>query len=96
EIHEAFSAQVACHLKALGDADYIRKKTGLEHTFGEFPQGRMNPNGGSVALGHPFAATGARILSQAIKELAALPKGSRAIVSICADGGLGSVALLQT
>jgi acetyl-CoA C-acetyltransferase len=55
----------------------------------------MNPNGGSVALGHPFAATGARILSQAVKELAAMPAGSRAIVSICADGGLGSVALLQ-
>jgi acetyl-CoA C-acetyltransferase len=55
----------------------------------------MNPNGGSVALGHPFAATGARILSQALKELAALPKGSRAIVSICADGGLGTVALLE-
>ena len=56
---------------------------------------RMNPNGGSVALGHPFAATGARILSQAVKELAAMAPGSRAIVSICADGGLGTVALLE-
>ena len=55
----------------------------------------MNPNGGSVALGHPFVATGARILSQAVKELAALPEGSRAIVSICDDGGLGTVALLE-
>jgi len=56
----------------------------------------MNPNGGSVTLGHPFAATGARILSQAAKELAAMPKkGARAIVSICADGGLGTVALLE-
>ena len=55
----------------------------------------MNPNGGSVALGHPFAATGARILAQAVKELAAMPKGSRAIVSICADGGLGTVSLLE-
>jgi acetyl-CoA C-acetyltransferase len=74
---------------------FVREKVALEHTFGSFPRERMNPNGGSVALGHPFAATGARILSQAIKELAALPKGSRAIVSICADGGLGTVALLQ-
>ena len=49
------------------------------------------PHGGSVPLGHPFGATGARIVSQAVKELAALPKGSRAIVSICADGGQGSV-----
>jgi acetyl-CoA C-acetyltransferase len=95
EIHEAFSAQVLCHLKALQDSDFVRAKAGVEHNFGSFPRERMNPNGGSVALGHPFAATGARILSQAVKELAQLPKGSRAIVSICSDGGLGTVALLE-
>jgi len=95
EIHEAFSAQVLCHIKGLEVQDFVRAKTGIEHDFGKFPRERMNPNGGSVALGHPFAATGARILSQAIKELAALPPGSRAIVSICADGGLGTVALLE-
>jgi acetyl-CoA C-acetyltransferase len=95
EIHEAFSAQVLCHIKGLEDKDYVRAKTGLAHTFGSFPGDRVNPNGGSVALGHPFGATGARILSQAVKELAAMPRGSRAIVSICADGGLGTVALLE-
>jgi acetyl-CoA C-acetyltransferase len=95
EIHEAFSAQVLCHIKGLEDEDFVRAKSGVEHNFGSFPRQRMNPNGGSVALGHPFAATGARILSQAIKELAALPQGSRAIVSICSDGGLGTVALLE-
>jgi len=95
EIHEAFSAQVLCHIKGLEDKDFVRKKAGVDHTFGVFPRNRMNPNGGSVALGHPFAATGARILSQAVKELAAMPKGSRSIVSICADGGLGTVALLE-
>jgi acetyl-CoA C-acetyltransferase len=95
EIHEAFSAQVACHIKALQDKAFVRQKAGVEHTFGSFPIDRMNPNGGSVALGHPFAATGARILSQAVKELAEMPHGSRAIVSICADGGLGTVALLE-
>lgn len=95
EIHEAFSAQVLCHIKGLEDKKFVREKAGVEHTFGSFPRDRMNPNGGSVPLGHPFAATGARILSQAVKELAALPKGSRAIVSICADGGLGTVALLE-
>jgi len=79
----------------LEDKEYVRVKAGVEHTFGSFPRDRMNPNGGSVALGHPFGATGARISSQAVKELAALPHGSRAIVSICADGGLGTVALLQ-
>ena len=95
EIHEAFSAQVLCHIKGLQDKDFVRAKSGVEHTFGRFPRERMNPNGGSVALGHPFAATGARILSQAVKELAARPPGSRAIVSICADGGVGSVTLLE-
>jgi acetyl-CoA C-acetyltransferase len=95
EIHEAFSAQVLCHIKGLEDKAFVREKAGVEHTFGSFPRDRMNPNGGSVALGHPFAATGARILSQAVKELAAMPKGARAIVSICADGGLGTVALLE-
>jgi len=95
EIHEAFSAQVLCHIKGLEDKEFVRAKAGVEHTFGSFPRDRMNPNGGSVPLGHPFGATGARILSQAVKELAALPKGCRAIVSICSDGGLGTVALLE-
>ncbi len=95
EIHEAFSAQVLCHIKGLQDPVFVKQKAGVEHTFGSFPRERMNPNGGSVALGHPFAATGARILAQAVKELAPMPKGSRSIVSICADGGLGTVALLE-
>jgi acetyl-CoA C-acetyltransferase len=95
EIHEAFSAQVLFHIKALEDEKFLREKVGIARSFGSFPRDRVNPNGGSVALGHPFGATGARILSQAVKELAARPAGSRAIVSICADGGQGSVALLE-
>jgi acetyl-CoA C-acetyltransferase len=95
EIHEAFSGQVLCHIRGLEDAAFIRDKAGVEHDFGSFPRDRMNPNGGSVALGHPFGATGARILSQAVKELAMMPKGSRGIVSICADGGQGTVSLLE-
>jgi acetyl-CoA C-acetyltransferase len=96
ELHEAFAAQVLCNIAGLEDADYVREKADVPHTFGPFPLDRVNPNGGSVAIGHPFAATGARILSQSIKELATLPAGSRAVVSICADGGEGTVALLQT
>jgi acetyl-CoA C-acetyltransferase len=96
EIHEAFAAQLAFHMKAWEDQAFLRDRVKITPAFGAFPRDRVNPNGGSVALGHPFGATGARILSQAIKELAARPKGSRAIVSICADGGLGTVALLQT
>ena len=73
----------------------MRDKAGVADDLGPFPRERMNPHGGSVALGHPFGATGARILSQAIKELDALEPGSRAIVSICTDGGQGTVALLE-
>ena len=96
EIHEAFAAQVLCNVAALESADFRRQNAGVDADLGKFPWERLNPNGGSTALGHPFGATGARILSQAVKELAAMPKGSRAVVSICADGGLGTVALLQT
>lgn len=95
EIHEAFAAQVAFHLKALQDRKFLAERVGVSRDFGPFPRERMNPNGGSTALGHPFGATGARIIAMAVKELAAMPKGSRAIVSICADGGLGSVLLLE-
>ncbi len=95
EIHEAFAAQVAFHLKALESAEFRTSRAGVDRDFGAFPRDRINPNGGSTAIGHPFGATGARILSQAIKELAAMPKGQRAIVSICADGGQGSVCLLE-
>jgi acetyl-CoA C-acetyltransferase len=95
EIHEAFTAQLATHIKALQDAKFLKEKAGVKATFGRFPTERVNPNGGSTALGHPFGATGARILSQAVKELSALPAGAYAIVSICADGGQGSVALLR-
>jgi acetyl-CoA C-acetyltransferase len=96
EIHEAFAAQVLCNVAALENPDFRRQKAGVEADLGGFPWERFNPHGGSVALGHPFGATGARILSQAVKELAGMPKGSRAVVSICADGGLGTVALLQS
>jgi acetyl-CoA C-acetyltransferase len=95
EIHEAFAAQVATHIKALQDGTFLRDKAKVTAKLGAFPVQRMNPNGGSTALGHPFGATGARILSQAVKELAAHPTGTWAIVSICADGGQGTVALLR-
>jgi acetyl-CoA C-acetyltransferase len=96
EIHEAFTAQLAFHIKAWESADFLRDRAGVEPNFGPFPRDRINPTGGSTALGHPFGATGARILGQAIKELSRRPKGGRAIISICADGGLGTVALLQS
>ena len=96
EIHEAFAAQVLCNVAALESEDFLRDKVRIDARLGRFPWERWNPNGGSVAIGHPFGATGARILSQAVKELAAMGAGKRAIVSICADGGLGTVALLES
>jgi acetyl-CoA C-acetyltransferase/acetyl-CoA acyltransferase len=95
EIHEAFAAQVLANLQAASDPDYRRERAGVDADLGAFPWDRVNPNGGSLAIGHPFAATGARILSQAAKELAAMAPGARALVSICADGGQGTVALLE-
>ena len=95
EIHEAFAAQVATHVKALQDKTFLKEKAGVTANLGRFPVERMNPNGGSTALGHPFGATGARILSMAVKELAVMPAGAWAVVSICADGGQGTMALLR-
>jgi acetyl-CoA C-acetyltransferase len=96
EIHEAFAAQVLCNVAALESEDFLREKVRLDARLGKFPWDRFNPNGGSVAIGHPFGATGARILSQAVKERAGMGPGKRALVSICADGGVGTVALLAS
>jgi acetyl-CoA C-acetyltransferase len=95
EIHEAFAAQVLANVAALEDAGWIKRRTSITGDFGAFPWDRVNPNGSSIAIGHPFAATGARDLSQCVKELFAMPAGSRAIVSVCADGGQGVVALIE-
>ena len=95
EIHEAFAAQLLCNVAAMESENFLREKAQVNNPLGKFPWERLNPNGGSVAIGHPFGATGARILSQATKELAAMGARKKAIVSICADGGLGTVALLE-
>jgi acetyl-CoA C-acetyltransferase/acetyl-CoA acyltransferase len=95
EIHEAFAAQVLANVAAIERDDWIRSKTGVDADFGTLAWDRVNPNGGSVAIGHPFGATGARDLSQTVKELWSRPVGSYAIVSVCADGGQGTVALLE-
>jgi acetyl-CoA C-acetyltransferase len=95
EIHEAFAAQVLANVAALEDKAWVKRRTGIERDFGPFSWDRVNPNGSSIAIGHPFAATGARDLSQCVKELFAMPTGARAVVSICADGGQGVVALLE-
>ncbi len=95
EIHEAFAAQVLANIRAASDPAYRKARARVDVDLGVFPWERVNPNGGSLSIGHPFAATGARILSQAAKELSWRQAGARAIVSICADGGQGTVALLE-
>ncbi len=95
ELHEAFAAQVLANIQAAMDPSYRREFAKIDADLGPFPYDRLNRHGGSLALGHPFAATGARILSQAAKELLAEPIGAKAIVSVCADGGQGTVALLE-
>jgi acetyl-CoA C-acetyltransferase len=95
EIHEAFAAQVLCTIRALEDRNWLRERARVERDLGPFPRERVNPRGGSLAIGHPFGATGARILSQAAAQLAEMPSGRKAVVSICAAGGLGHVALLE-
>ena len=96
EIHEAFSAQVLSTIEALENREWIADRAGVDADLGAFPRQSINPNGGSIALGHPFGATGARILSQAVREMASLPPGERAVVSVCAAGGLGHIALLES
>ncbi|OAI53790.1 acetyl-CoA acetyltransferase [Betaproteobacteria bacterium SCGC AG-212-J23] len=93
EIHEAFAAQVLCTLKAWESEDFCRKKLNRS-ALGAIDRNKMNPVGSSVALGHPFAATGARIVATLAKELAQRGSG-RGLISICAAGGMGVTAILE-
>jgi acetyl-CoA C-acetyltransferase len=93
EIHEAFAAQVLCTLKAWGSEDFCRRKLGRE-PLGAIDRAKLNPKGSSVALGHPFAATGARIVATLAKQLASRGSG-RGLISICAAGGMGVTAILE-
>ena len=94
EIHEAFAAQVLCTLRAWESEDYCRNRLGLDAPLGRIDPARLNPLGSSLATGHPFAATGARIVATAAKELALRGSG-RCLVSICTAGGMGVVAILE-
>jgi acetyl-CoA C-acetyltransferase len=94
EIHEAFAAQVLCTLKAWESDVYCRTRLGRDKALGPIDRAKMNPKGSSVAIGHPFAATGARILATLAKQLK--EKGSgRGLISICAAGGMGVTAILE-
>jgi acetyl-CoA C-acetyltransferase len=94
EIHEAFAAQVLCTLKAWESDDYCRRRLGRDAALGAIDRSKMNPKGSSVAIGHPFAATGARILATLAKQLSERGSG-RGLISICAAGGMGVTAILE-
>jgi acetyl-CoA C-acetyltransferase len=94
EIHEAFAAQVLCTLKAWEDEEFCRTKLGLDAPLGSIDRSRLNVVGSSLALGHPFAATGARIVATAAKLLKEKGQG-RVLISICTAGGMGVAAIVE-
>ncbi|GAA5034410.1 acetyl-CoA C-acetyltransferase [Terrabacter aeriphilus] len=94
ELHEAFAATVLATLQAWEDPDFCRERLGLDAPLGAIDRTRLNVNGSSLAAGHPFAATGGRIVATLAKQLAEAG-GGRGLVSICAAGGQGVVAILE-
>lgn len=94
EIHEAFAAQVLCTLAAWEDADYCRNELDRDAPMGSIDRSRMNVRGSSLAVGHPFAATGARLVGTAAKLLDERGSG-RCLLSVCTAGGMGVAAVLE-
>jgi acetyl-CoA C-acetyltransferase len=94
EIHEAFAAQVLCTLRAWESATYCQKRLGLDAPLGSIDQAKLNVHGSSLAAGHPFAATGARILAT-LAKLLAQRGGGRGLISICTAGGMGVAAIVE-
>ena len=92
EIHEAFASQVLCTLKAWEDPVFCKERLGLEQPLGSIDRDKLNTHGGSLAAGHPFAATGGRIVSGLAKMLNKNGSG-QGLISICAAGGLGVIAI---
>jgi acetyl-CoA acetyltransferase family protein len=96
EIHEAFASTVLSTLKAWEDPAFCKEKLGLEAPLGSIDRAKLNVNGSSLAAGHPFAATGGRIVASLAKQLHEAGPGKRGLISICAAGGQGVVAILES
>jgi acetyl-CoA acyltransferase len=94
DMHEAFGAQVLSVLKMLGSRAFARERLGRDEAVGEIDPEKLNVYGGSIAIGHPFAATGARIVTTMANELHRTDKRT-ALIGICAAGGLGAAAVLE-
>ncbi|MGY1727044.1 acetyl-CoA C-acetyltransferase [Geodermatophilus sp. SYSU D01062] len=96
EIHEAFASTVLSTLKAWEDPAFCKERLGLDAPLGAIDRDRLNVNGSSLAAGHPFAATGGRIVATLAKTLHEAGPGKRGLISICASGGQGVVAILES
>ena len=94
EVHEAFAAQALCTFKAWEDEEFCKNKLGLEKALGPIDRTKLNVKGGSVALGHPFGATGGRIVAGLAKILHQAGSG-KGLISICTGGGMGVAAILE-
>ncbi len=94
EIHEAFAGQVLATLKAWEDESFSKERLNASKALGSIDQSKLNINGGSLAIGHPFAATGARVLAGAAKILQE-NGGGRCLISICTAGGMGTAAIIE-
>ena len=95
ELHEAFAAQMLCTLKAWDSPEFCRDRLGRQSALGTIDPAKINVKGGSVALGHPFGATGARILGGLAKLLASDSKATRGLISVCTAGGMGVTAVVE-
>lgn len=94
EIHEAFAAQVLCTLKAWESDDYCRNRLGLEAALGVIDPGKINVKGSSLAVGHPFAATGGRIIAT-LGQILEQASSGRGLISICTAGGMVVSAIME-
>jgi acetyl-CoA acyltransferase len=94
DMHEAFAAQVLSNLKAFASKDFAEKELRRSEPLGEIDPARLNVNGGSIAIGHPFAATGARMILQTLRELERR-QGQYALLTVCAAGALGAALVLE-
>jgi acetyl-CoA acyltransferase len=94
DMHEAFAAQVLSNIQALGSKKFAEEKLGRPGPVGEIDEDRLNVNGGSISLGHPFAATGARMILNTLNELHRRNE-NLALLTLCAAGGLGAAVVLE-
>jgi acetyl-CoA acyltransferase len=94
DMHEAFAAQVLCNVKAFGSRRFAEEKLGRSQAIGEVDDAKLNVHGGSIAIGHPFAATGARMVTTVLRELKRRG-GKYGLATACAAGGLGAAMVLE-